>query len=103
MGGEAEKELESLVHALEPTSSNRHVRATEDFEIGELVERFRRSGQQVHLTDAAGSFASDPALQSWILSFGPFARVIAPVSLAHDIAAQFEQARAQYGGLNTEG
>ena len=38
----------------------------------------------------------DRALQSWILSFGPFARVIAPVSLAQDIAAQFEQARAQY-------
>jgi predicted DNA-binding transcriptional regulator YafY len=45
----------------------------------------------------------DRALQSWILSFGPFARVITPVSLAQDIAAQFEEARAQYGGLITEG
>ena len=45
----------------------------------------------------------DRALQSWILSFGPFARVIAPVSLAQDIATQFEEARAQYEGLRAEG
>jgi predicted DNA-binding transcriptional regulator YafY len=39
----------------------------------------------------------DRALQSWILSFGPFARVIAPEQLRHDIAEQIEEARAQYG------
>ena len=38
----------------------------------------------------------DRALQSWILSFGPFARVVAPADLAREIAAQFEEARAQY-------
>jgi predicted DNA-binding transcriptional regulator YafY len=38
----------------------------------------------------------DRALQSWILSFGPFARVIAPEGLATEIANQFEEARAQY-------
>jgi proteasome accessory factor B len=38
----------------------------------------------------------DRALQSWILSFGPFARVLSPSALAKDIAAQFEEARAQY-------
>ena len=38
----------------------------------------------------------DRALQSWILSFGPFARVIAPQRLAREIAAQFEEARARY-------
>ena len=38
----------------------------------------------------------DRALQSWILSFGPFARVIAPDALAKDIAEQFEEARARY-------
>jgi predicted DNA-binding transcriptional regulator YafY len=38
----------------------------------------------------------DRALQSWILSFGPFARVTAPETLAHDIATQFEEARARY-------
>jgi predicted DNA-binding transcriptional regulator YafY len=38
----------------------------------------------------------DRALQSWILSFGPFARVISPDSLAREIAEQFEEARARY-------
>jgi hypothetical protein len=38
----------------------------------------------------------DRALQSWILSFGPFARVRAPESLAREIAGQFEEARARY-------
>ena len=38
----------------------------------------------------------DRALQSWILSFGPFARVVAPERLVREIAEQFEEARAQY-------
>jgi predicted DNA-binding transcriptional regulator YafY len=38
----------------------------------------------------------DRALQSWILSFGPFARVKAPAHLAREIADQFEEARARY-------
>ncbi|MGE5244968.1 MAG: helix-turn-helix transcriptional regulator [Betaproteobacteria bacterium] len=38
----------------------------------------------------------DRALQSWILSFGPFVRVVAPERLARDIARQIEDARAQY-------
>ena len=38
----------------------------------------------------------DRALQGWILSFGPFARVVSPESLARDIARQIEEARAQY-------
>ena len=38
----------------------------------------------------------DRALQSWILSFGPFARVVAPAALAKEIAEQFEEARARY-------
>ncbi len=38
----------------------------------------------------------DRALQSWILSFGPFARVVAPEQLARDIAGQFAEARARY-------
>jgi predicted DNA-binding transcriptional regulator YafY len=38
----------------------------------------------------------DQALRSWILSFGPFARVIAPEHLAKDIAGQFEEALARY-------
>ena len=38
----------------------------------------------------------DHALRSWILSFGPVARVTAPESLVRDIVGQIEQARAHY-------
>ena len=38
----------------------------------------------------------DPALTSWILSFGPLARVMSPAALAHDIAHQLGDALAQY-------
>jgi predicted DNA-binding transcriptional regulator YafY len=38
----------------------------------------------------------DHALRSWILSFGPFARVLSPDRLAREIAAQIEEARALY-------
>jgi predicted DNA-binding transcriptional regulator YafY len=38
----------------------------------------------------------DRALQSWILSFGPCARVRAPERLAVEIVGQFEEARAKY-------
>ena len=38
----------------------------------------------------------DQALRSWILSFGPFARVVSPDPLACDIAEQFEEALARY-------
>lgn len=38
----------------------------------------------------------DAALRSWILSFGPFARVTAPDRLMQDIADQLEKARAVY-------
>jgi predicted DNA-binding transcriptional regulator YafY len=39
----------------------------------------------------------DRALQSWILSFGPFARVVGPEQLRREIAEQIAEARAQYG------
>jgi predicted DNA-binding transcriptional regulator YafY len=38
----------------------------------------------------------DRALRSWVLSFGPFARVIEPASLAHEVAGELEEARARY-------
>ena len=38
----------------------------------------------------------DRALQSWILSFGPFARVVAPETLAREIAEQLAEATARY-------
>src|SRR2546427_3190741 len=57
--------------------------------------------QQLRDGDAGGLHMTldvclDRALHSWILSFGPFARVVAPKGLANEIAAQFEEARAQY-------
>src|SRR5258708_4241945 len=38
----------------------------------------------------------DRALHSWILSFGPFARVVSPPGLAREIAEQFAEATARY-------
>ena len=38
----------------------------------------------------------DQALHSWILSFGPSARVLAPDSLVRDIAGAFDAARSRY-------
>ena len=38
----------------------------------------------------------DRALRSWILSFGPFARVVSPEPLAREIAEQIQEAGAQY-------
>jgi predicted DNA-binding transcriptional regulator YafY len=38
----------------------------------------------------------DRSLHSWILSFGPFARVRTPEALAREIADQFTEARARY-------
>jgi predicted DNA-binding transcriptional regulator YafY len=57
--------------------------------------------QQLREVDGGGLHMTldvclDRALQSWILSFGPFARVIAPKGLAKEIATQFEEARARY-------
>jgi predicted DNA-binding transcriptional regulator YafY len=57
--------------------------------------------QQIHEAEGGGlqmtlDVCHDRALHSWILSFGPFARVIGPEKLAKEIAAQFAEARAQY-------
>ncbi len=38
----------------------------------------------------------DQALTSWILGFGPSARVVSPEGLAREIASRFDKARAQY-------
>jgi hypothetical protein len=37
-------------------------------------------------------------LTSWILSFGPFARVVAPPSLRADIGRDLAEAAARYSG-----
>lgn len=45
----------------------------------------------------------DHALRGWILSFGPFARVVSPESFAREIAAQFDEARARYSESQRRG
>jgi predicted DNA-binding transcriptional regulator YafY len=57
--------------------------------------------QQIRNTGAGGialvlDVCLDRALHSWILSFGPFARVLSPGRLVHEIAEQLEHASAQY-------
>ena len=52
------------------------------------------------LPDGGGSMTLDvcvdQALKSWVLSFGPSARVTAPATLADNIASQLAEARARY-------
>ncbi len=59
------------------------------------------ASQTLRDTDQGGvvvtlDVCTDRALISWILSFGPFARVLAPETLARDVAEQFDEARAVY-------
>jgi predicted DNA-binding transcriptional regulator YafY len=42
---------------------------------------------------------NDWALRSWILGFGPLARVLSPASLAHQIREEVEQTRSRYATL----
>ena len=42
---------------------------------------------------------NDWALRSWILSFGPLARVLAPEALAAQIRDELERARSVYATL----
>jgi len=65
--------------------------------------RARQWHQSQQANDTAGGglrltldVCLDRALHSWILSFGPFARVVSPESLARDIAEQIQEAGAQY-------
>ena len=64
--------------------------------------------QQLRETDSGGvamtlDVCLDRALESWILSFGPFARVVSPERLVRTIAAQFEEARALYNPPDASG
>jgi len=79
-----------------------HVEVEFEVAVADYV-RAREWHPSQHLRDnAAGGVTLsldvclDRALQSWILSFGPFARVVAPAALAREIAEQFEEARARY-------
>ena len=43
----------------------------------------------------------DWALRSWILGWGPFARVVSPESLAGDVASDLEAAAARSSAVRT--
>ncbi len=101
--------IEELPDAAFPHSLGVHTGPPERVEIefqpaiGDYVRsREWHASQAVADTENGGvrmtlNVCLDRALQSWILSFGPFARVILPEQLRHDIAEQIEEARAQYG------
>jgi predicted DNA-binding transcriptional regulator YafY len=107
--------IEELPEEAFPHSLGVHSGAPERIELefqpavaGYVSARTWHPSQQVREMENGGvamtlDVCRDRALQSWILSFGPFARVVAPGELAREIAAQFEEARAQYGGLRAEG
>ena len=63
--------------------------------------RVWHASQQVREGDAGGvvltmNVCHDWALRSWILSWGPFARVVAPRSLAKDVESDLEAAAERY-------
>jgi predicted DNA-binding transcriptional regulator YafY len=70
--------------------------------VGDYVRaRDWHPSQQLRDTESGGvtmilDVCLDRALQSWILSFGPFARVTSPESLAREIAEQLSEAKARY-------
>jgi predicted DNA-binding transcriptional regulator YafY len=44
--------------------------------------------------------SNDPALRSWILGFGPLARVVSPPSLAAEIRRDVEKTLGMYQKLS---
>jgi len=105
--------IEQLPDAAFPNSLGVHSGPPEQVEIefqrvvAEYV-RARQWHQSQQLRDADGgavlmtlNVCLDRALQSWILSFGPFARVVSPDSLVGEIAAQIEKALSHYTEAGT--
>lgn len=67
-------------------------------------ERRWHASQTVTARDDGGvtvtlDVCNDWALKSWILSFGPLARVVAPESLARQIRDEIDRTRSQYATL----
>ena len=100
--------IEELPDAAFPHSLGVHSGAPERIEIefepgvADYVRSRAWHPSQRVASDASGAVrltldvCRDRALHSWILSFGPFARVVAPEGLVKEIAEQFEEARARY-------
>ena len=69
-----------------------------------IRERVWHSSQQIdEASDGALTLTlnvcNDFALRSWILGFGPLARVISPPELAAQIQDEAERTRLRYGGI----
>ena len=100
--------IEELPDTAFPHSLGVHSGAPERVEIAfepavaDYVRAREWHASQAIRDDAAGGLVMtldvcrDRALQSWILSFGPFARVLAPEALAREIAGQLAEATARY-------
>ena len=100
--------VEDLVDEAFPHSLGVHSGPPEQVEIefepavtDYVVAREWHRSQRTHPIPGGGMHMTlnvcvDRTLQSWILSFGPFARVVTPEALARDIARQFEEARGRY-------
>jgi predicted DNA-binding transcriptional regulator YafY len=100
--------IEELPDAAFPHSLGVHSGPPEHIEIefqpavADYVQSREWHASQQWRADDAGTLTMaldvcvDRALHSWILSFGPFARVKAPDHLANAIAEQLEHARALY-------
>jgi predicted DNA-binding transcriptional regulator YafY len=79
-----------------------HVAMEFDRRVADYVRARQWHQSQAFVERADGSLeltldvCIDQALRSWVLSFGPFARVLAPAALAQDVAEQLAQARARY-------
>lgn len=100
--------MEELPDTAFPNSLGVHSGPTERVEIAfepaaadYVRAREWHPSQHVHDTEDGGvrvtlDVCLDRALRSWILSFGPFARVLGPESLARDIAQQLAAAQSRY-------
>src|SRR5262245_21705140 len=100
--------IEELPDAAFPHSLGVHSGSPERVEIlfepavGDYVRaREWHPSQRVRETESGGlsmtlDVCLDRALHSWILSFGPFARVVSPEKLAREIADQLSEAKARY-------
>lgn len=85
------------VHTGEPS----RVQVEFDAQVAVYVEREWHSSQRMEDRPDGSVVVTldvciDPALRSWILSFGPYARVIAPRALAEEILEELEEAREKY-------
>jgi predicted DNA-binding transcriptional regulator YafY len=100
--------LEELPDAVFPDSLGVHSGVPEAVEIDfdsavadYVREHTWHRSQRVTPIDGAGvrmtlSVCIDRSLRSWVLGFGAFARVVSPASLAREIAAELDEARALY-------